>query len=77
MGPGEGAAVPTYPELGHQDVRDAAQHRHEVEDVPGVAEIILGEGEGMWGPGPRGTPTLAPPKSQGGPVVDPCIQDAR
>lgn len=51
---GWGAAVPAYPELRHQDVRDAAQDRHEVEDIPGITEVILGKGGrdvGSWIPG--------------------------
>lgn len=31
----------TYPKLGDEDVRDAAQNSHKVEDVPGIAEIVL------------------------------------
>jgi len=31
----------TYPKLGDEDVCDAAQNSHKVEDVPGIAEIIL------------------------------------
>lgn len=34
----------TYPELDHEGVHDAADHRDEVERVPGVLEeILLGE----------------------------------
>lgn len=50
QGPGStlngGVLAPTYPELGDQDVRDAPKHRHEVKDIPGVAEVVLGMGKG-------------------------------
>lgn len=35
----------TYPKFSHEDVGDAAQNSHKVEDVPGIAKIIL-----EWGP---------------------------
>ena len=41
----EGSWRDTYPKLGHEDVGDAAQNSHKVEDVPGIAKIIL-----EWGP---------------------------
>lgn len=31
----------TYPKLRHEDVGDAAQNSHKVEDVPGITEVIL------------------------------------
>lgn len=36
----------TYPELDHEGVHDAADHRDEVENVPGVFEEVLATGTG-------------------------------
>lgn len=55
----------TYPKLSHEDIGDAAQNSHKVEDVPGIAEIIL-----EWGPTRQDMPTEglvpAPPRLAGG-----------